>query len=364
MRSASPSPDASSLYRDDAARWRAVLDRDGAADGLFYYSVASTGVYCRPSCAARPPRRENVAFHASTAAAERAGFRPCKRCRPDQPPLAQRQAALVAAACRTIEAAEQAPTLDELARAAGLGPHHFQRVFKAATGVTPKAYAQAQRARRLEAGLARGASVTDAIYAAGFGSSGRFYATAPQRLGMTPRAWRAGAARIPIRFGVGDCSLGAILVAATAQGVCAILLGDDADALVRDVQDRFPGADFIGGDREFEQWMAHVVGLVDAGGDADAMAAALPLDIRGTAFQQRVWEALRAIPPGSTASYTQIAERLGLPRAARAVAQACAANALAVAIPCHRVVRSDGALSGYRWGIERKRRLLEREGAL
>lgn len=351
-----PAPDS---YRDDAARWRAVLDRDRAADGCFFYSVASTGVYCRPSCAARSPRRENVAFHASTADAERAGFRPCKRCRPGQPGLAQRQADLVAAACRAIEAAEQAPALEELARAAGLSPQHFQRVFKAATGVTPKAYAQALRARRVEAALAQGARVTDAVLDAGFGSSGRFYATSRQRLGMTPREYRSGAGQVAIRFAVGACSLGEILVAATAQGVCAILLGDDADALVRDLQDRFPGADLRGGDGEFEQWMAAVVGFVDAG----APGLELPLDIRGTAFQQRVWEALRAIPPGTTSSYTEIAARLGLPGGARAVARACAANALAVAIPCHRVVRSDGALSGYRWGVDRKRRLLEREGA-
>jgi AraC family transcriptional regulator of adaptative response/methylated-DNA-[protein]-cysteine methyltransferase len=293
-------------------------------------------------------------------AAERAGFRPCLRCKPDQPPLAERQAALVAAACRRIEAAEQPPALAELAREAGLSPHYFQRLFKAVAGITPKAYAQATRARRLREGLHGGASVTAALFDAGFGSSSRFYATAQPRLGMSPGDFRAGAVGLEMRFAIGQCSLGAIAVAATAKGVCAILLGDDADELLADLQRRFRGAQFIGGDAQFEQWVAQVIGLVEA----PATGLDLPLDIRGTAFQQRVWEALRAIPPGSTASYAEVAARLGLPKAARAVAQACAANPLALAIPCHRVVRGDGALSGYRWGVERKRELLEREGAL
>jgi AraC family transcriptional regulator, regulatory protein of adaptative response / methylated-DNA-[protein]-cysteine methyltransferase len=348
------------VFRDDDARWRAVVERNRAADGCFFYSVASTGVYCRPSCAARPARRENVRFHGTTAAAEQAGFRPCRRCRPDQPPLAERQAALVAAACREIEAAEQVPGLADLARSAGLSPYYFQRLFKAVAGVTPKAYAQAVRARRLDTELGRGDSVTDAMYDAGFNSSGRFYATSAQRLGMTPSDVRAGGAGVPIRLAAGQCSLGAIVVAATAKGICAILLGDDANELLSDLQQRFPGAQFVGGDSEFEQWVAAVVGFVEA----PAVGLNLPLDIRGTAFQQRVWEALRAIPQGSTVGYAELAERVGLPGGARAVAQACAANAIAVAIPCHRVVRSDGALSGYRWGVERKRELLEREGAL
>jgi AraC family transcriptional regulator of adaptative response/methylated-DNA-[protein]-cysteine methyltransferase len=216
------------------------------------------------------------------------------------------------------------------------------------------------RARRLDTELGRGDSVTDAMYDAGFNSSGRFYATSAQRLGMTPSDVRAGGAGVPIRLAAGQCSLGAIVVAATAKGICAILLGDDANELLSDLQQRFPGAQFVGGDSEFEQWVAAVVGFVEA----PAVGLNLPLDIRGTAFQQRVWEALRAIPQGSTVGYAELAERVGLPGGARAVAQACAANAIAVAIPCHRVVRSDGALSGYRWGVERKRELLEREGAL
>lgn len=351
---------AGAAFCDDDTRWRAVVERDRAADGCFYYSVSSTGVYCRPSCAARPARRENVRFHPSPAAAEQAGFRPCRRCQPDRPPLVERQAALVAIACRRIENSEQAPSLAELAQAADLSPHYFQRLFKAVAGVTPKAYAQAVQARRLNAELDRGESITDAMYDAGFNSSGRFYAASKQRLGMTPSDYRAGAAGLPIRFAAGQCSLGAIVVAATARGICAILLGDDADELLRDLQQRFRGASFIGGDREFEQWVATVIGFVED----PTLGLDLPLDIRGTAFQQRVWEALRAIPQGETVGYAELAARIGLPSGARAVAQACGANAIAVAIPCHRVVRSDGALSGYRWGVERKRKLLEREGAL
>jgi AraC family transcriptional regulator of adaptative response/methylated-DNA-[protein]-cysteine methyltransferase len=347
-----------SLAGDDA-RWAAVLRRDPAADGSFVFSVRTTGVYCRPSCAARQPRRENVRFHASCAEAEAAGFRPCKRCRPNEAPLAERQAAAVAKACRMIAEAEEAPDLATLASVAGMSPFHFHRVFRKVTGVTPKAYAGAHRANRVRAELAQSDTVTEAIYGAGFNSSGRFYATSSDMLGMTPSAFRAGGANAAIRFAVGECSLGAILVAASERGVCAITLGDDPDALVRELQDRFPKARLIGGDAAFEAWVSRVVGFVEA----PHLGLDLPLDIRGTAFQQRVWQALREIPAGSTASYAEIAEKLGTPKAVRAVAQACAANAIAVAIPCHRVVRRDGALSGYRWGVERKRALLEREAA-
>ncbi len=341
------------------ARWRAVERRDPGADGTFVYSVRTTGVYCRPSCAARLPRRENVAFHDSCAAAERAGFRPCKRCRPNEPALADQQAAAVARACRLIEEAEEAPSLAALARAAGLSRFHFHRVFKAVTGVTPKAYADAHRGKRVRAELARAGTVTEAIYGAGFNSSGRFYAAASGVLGMTPTQFRAGGSGSLIRFAVGECSLGSILVAATDKGVCAIELGDDADALVRALQDRFPNARLVGGDAAFEQLVARVVGFVEAPGQG----LDLPLDVRGTAFQQRVWNALRAIPAGATASYSEIAKRIGRPKAVRAVAHACASNAIAVAIPCHRVVRTDGSLAGYRWGVARKRALLVREKA-
>jgi AraC family transcriptional regulator, regulatory protein of adaptative response / methylated-DNA-[protein]-cysteine methyltransferase len=338
-------------------RWAAVVTRDMAADDTFVYSVRTTGVYCRPSCAARPARPENVAFHASREDAERAGFRPCKRCKPDQPSLAARQAALVAALCRVIENAEQLPTLAGLAAHAGLSTYHLHRVFKSVTGLTPRAYALAHRARRVRAELERSGTVTDAIYGAGYNSNGRFYEDADHILGMTPTDFRSGGANCEMRFAVGECSLGAILVAASERGVCAIFIGDDADVLLRQLQDRFARATILGGDAAFEQLVARVVGLVEAPGSA----VDLPLDVRGTVFQQRVWQQLRRIPAGETASYTEIAERIGSPRSVRAVAQACAANPLAVAIPCHRVVRNNGALSGYRWGIERKRALLDRE---
>ena len=345
------------LYTNDEARWDAVRQRDSKADGQFYYSVRSTGVYCRPSCAARPALRANVAFHASCAEAEAAGFRPCLRCKPGQPPLAERQAAIVAQSCRLIEASDALPDLDTLAQAAGMSRFHFHRVFKAHTGITPKAYAAARRGERVKAGLAQPGSVTDTLYAAGFNSSGRFYAATPGLLGMTPGAFRAGGSGAVIRFAIAACSLGALLVASTDKGVCAILLGDDAEMLLRDLQDRFPQADLRGAEADYEQTVARVIGLVET----PALGLDLPLDVRGTAFQQRVWQALREIPAGSTVSYAELARRIGLPTGARAVAGACAANALAVAIPCHRVVRNDGALSGYRWGVERKQQLLERE---
>ena len=342
---------------DDEERWEAVKRRDRSADGTFFYSVLTTGVYCRPSCAARLPRRENVRFHVTREAAERAGFRPCKRCKPDAEGMAEQHAAAVAKACRLIETADEMPSLDALAAAVAMSRFHFHRVFKAVTGVTPKAYATAHRAQRVRDALPNSNSVTEAIYGAGYNSSGRFYAASAGVLGMAPSEFRAGGKNAAIRFAIGQCSLGAILVAATEKGVCAISLGDDPSALLRDLQDRFPKAQLIGGDRDFEQLVAKVVGFVEA----PALGLDLPLDVRGTAFQQRVWQALREIPAGETASYTEIARRIRRPKAVRAVGAACAANAIAVAIPCHRVVRNDGALAGYRWGIERKRSLLARE---
>ena len=345
-----------SIIRSDP-RWTALATRDRTADDHFVYSVTTTGVYCRPSCGARTPRPENVAFHATSAEARRAGFRPCLRCKPDERPLAERHAATIAELCRFIEDAETPPSLRELAARAGLSLHHLHRVFKQITGLTPKAYAAAHRARRLRAALERRGTVTEAIYDAGYSSSGRFYSESNALLGMTPSRYRAGGKKEPIRFAVGECSLGSILVAKSERGVCAILLGDDPDALARDLQDRFPNADLIGGDAAFESLIARVVGFIEA----PALGLDLPLDVRGTAFQQRVWQALTSIPSGETASYAEVARRIGSPTSARAVAQACGANALAVAIPCHRVVRNDGALSGYRWGVERKRTLLEWE---
>lgn len=343
----------------DGELWQAVLRRDASADGRFVYAVRTTGVYCRPSCPSRPARRENVSFHADGAAARAAGFRACKRCRPDEHASRHPHADAVARACRLIDEAEEAPDLDALASTAGLSKFHFHRVFKAITGLTPAGYAAARRARRLTEALPASGSVTEALYDAGYGSASRFYAGASQRLGMAPSAYRRGGDGEAIRFAVGQCSLGAILVAATASGVCAITMGDDPERLVRDLEDRFPRASLVGGDTAFEATVAAVVGLVENPG----AGADIPLDVRGTAFQERVWRALREIPPGRTASYTEVAARIGAPAAVRAVAQACGANPAAVAIPCHRVVRTDGSLSGYRWGVERKRQLLERERA-
>lgn len=355
-----PARDDGSAFATESARRAAVAARDRRADGAFVFSVRTTGVYCRPSCAARAARPENIAFHATCAAAQDAGFRPCLRCRPNGPSREERRSAAVALACRLIEQAETPPPLAALAQAAGMSRFHFHRVFKGATGVTPKAYAAARRSKRVADGLREGASVTRAVFAAGFNASSRFYEEAQGRLGMSPRAYRAGGAGAAIRFALGQCSLGAVLVAATDKGVCAILLGDDPAALLRDLEDRFPQAELTGGDLRFEALVAQVVGCVEAPG----RGFDLPLDIGGTAFQQRVWEALRKIPAGTTATYTQVARALGEPAAVRAVARACGANALAVAIPCHRVVRADGSLSGYRWGIERKRDLLAREGVV
>lgn len=339
-------------------RWAVLLRRDKAFDGAFVYSVRTTKVYCRPACPSRLAKPENVRFHDTGAEAEAAGFRPCLRCRPDEAPRAAQHAERIAAICRRIEAAETVPTLEVLARAAGLSPFHFHRLFKATTGLTPKAYAEAHRADRIRDRLASGTgSVTEAIYDSGYPSSGRFYAASDEVLGMTPTAFRKGGADAVIHFAIGQCSLGAILVAQSDKGVCAIALGDDPDALARELQDRFPKAELVGADAEFERRIAEVVAFVEA----PAIGLDLPLDVRGTAFQQRVWQALRAIPAGETASYAEIARRIGKPEAVRAVAGACAANTIAVAIPCHRVVRTDGSVSGYRWGVERKRALLDRE---
>ena len=352
-------PETAQALLGDEDRWTAVKRRDPAFDGKLIFAVRTTGVYCRPSCASRPAKRENVVFFNTPPEAEMAGYRACKRCRPDKLGLPDPKIEAVKRACDRIESADEAPKLADLAASAGLSPYHFHRVFKAVTGVTPKAYAAGTRARRAADRLRTAGTVTEAIYDAGYNSSSRFYESAAARLGMTPSAVRRGGAGAVVRFAVGQASLGAVLVAATDKGVCAILLGDDPETLVRDLQDRFPRAEFKGGEAEFERMVAEVVGLVEAPGQC----LGLPLDIRGTAFQQRVWAALRAIPPGKTATYTEIARAIGQPKAVRAVAQACAANPLAIAIPCHRVVREDGDLSGYRWGIERKRKLIDREAA-
>ena len=356
MKEAGKATTVGARFSGDADRWAAIVHRDTRADGVFYYSVRTTGVYCRPSCASKLARRENVQFHPSTTDAESRGFRPCKRCRPSEPSLQARRAEAVARACKLIEE-EESPDFEAIARHIGMSRFHFGRVFRSITGLSPKAYALAHRASRVRDQLKKSASVTDAIYESGFNSNGRFYATSDRMLGMTPSDFREGGPNTDIRFAVGETSLGSLLVAASEKGVCAILFGEDPRALAENLQERFPKARLKGGDRSFEQWVAKVVGFVEA----PRLGLDLPLDIRGTVFQRRVWKALQEIPIGSTLSYSDVARKVGAPRSARAVAQACAANLLAVAIPCHRVVRNDGGLSGYRWGVERKKALLDRE---
>ncbi len=338
-------------------RWARIIARDKTAVGQFWYSVSTTGIYCRPSCPSRTANPENVQLHDTLESAKATGFRPCQRCNPDGRSLESENAALVAKACRIIEGSEEEPSLQELAKAIGLSSSYFHRVFKAATGLTPKAYVAADRARKVRESLESGSSVTEAIYDAGLNSSGRFYEKSTSMLGMTPGRYREGGTNEDIKFAVGQTSLGAILVASSKKGVASILLGDDPEELVRNLRDRFPKAHLIGADRDYEALVARVVGLVETPG----IGLDLPLDVRGTAFQRRVWRALQEIPIGDTVSYAELAQRIGSPKAARAVAGACAANHLAVAIPCHRVVRNDGSISGYAWGVERKRALLARE---
>lgn len=340
-------------------RWERVIARDKTADGQFWYSVSTTGVYCRPSCPSRTANPKNVMLHDTLDGARATGFRPCRRCNPDGPSLDSESVGLVAKACRLIEDSEEEPSLQFLADAVGRSPSYFHRMFKAATGLTPKDYAAADKARKVRDGLATCTSVTEAIYDAGFNSSGRFYEKSTGMLGMTPTQYRAGGSNEDIKFAVGQTSLGAILVASSTRGVAAILLGDDPDELTRDLQDRFPKARLIGADREYEALIAQVVGFVEA----PEIGLDLPLDVRGTAFQRRVWQALQDIPVGERLSYSEIARRIGAPKSVRAVASACTANNLAIAIPCHRVIRTDGGLSGYAWGVERKRVLLDREAS-
>ena len=344
----------------DDPRWARIVARDKTADGCFWYSVATTGIYCRPSCPSRTANRKNVQLHDTLAAAKATGSRPCKRCNPDGISIEGENAAIIAQACRLIEESEEEPSLNDLAEAVGRSPSYFHRMFKAITGLTPKDYAVAHRAAKVRQGLDSGNSVTEAMYDAGFNSSGRFYEKSTGLLGMTPTQYRAGGANEEIRFAVGETSLGAILVASSKKGVASILLGADPDTLVRNLQDRFPKARLIGADGDYEALVARVVGFVEA----PNLGLDLPLDVRGTAFQQRVWQALQEIPVGQTVSYAEVARRIGSPKAVRAVAGACAANKLAVAIPCHRVVRNDGSLSGYAWGVERKRLLIDREAAV
>lgn len=341
----------------EEVQWQAVLTRDARFDGNFFYSVKTTGVYCRPSCGAKQPNRSNVEFHASREAAESAGFRACKRCKPNEETLEQRNAARIAEACRLIESSLEPLQLSDIAAHIGMSAHHFHRTFKAITGVTPKAFAEAHQNKRVRETLIESDSITDAIFDAGFNSSSRFYTKSKALLGMTPSEFRRGGTNLHICFAVKQSSLGLVLVATTERGICAILIGDTGEELVADLVRRFPNSIIDKASEQFDQTLDQVVNFIDA----PKTDFELPLDIRGTVFQQRVWQELKKIPAGTTTSYSELAANIGAPSAVRAVASACAANPLAVAIPCHRAVRTDGNLSGYRWGLERKRALLKLE---
>lgn len=337
-------------------QWRAIQVRDRSADGRFVYGVISTGIFCRPSCPARRPNPDNVRIFPNGQAALQAGFRPCRRCHPFSPagsPVID----TVIELCRYIEQNHHLPTLKDLAAHCGWSRYHLQRQFKAITGLSPRDYALAVRRRRLAVNLQHRHSISDAMQESGMESSSQLYTQGKQMLGMLPGQYRSGGAGIAIRFAMAECSLGSLLVAETAQGICAISLGDDPEPLLHEFQARFAGAELLPPDQAFDDKIARVIALIEA----PHQNLSLPLDIRGTAFQQRVWQALQQIRAGTTLSYQELAEKIGQPGAARAVASACAANTLAVAIPCHRIVRRDGSLSGYRWGVERKRALLERE---
>ncbi len=340
------------------ARWQALASRARAADGTFVYAVTTTGIYCRPSCPSRLPRPEHVRFCATPAAAETAGFRACRRCRPAAAAGAPDSQQLIARVCQMLEAGEAPPTLGELAAACALSPSHLHRLFKAATGLTPRAYGVAHRRARMAAALEHQESVTLAAYGAGFASSSGFYRHADAALGMTPTQFRRGGAGTLLRWAGGRCSLGALVVAASARGVCAVLFGSSARALTADLRRRFPHAD-LRPDATLAGVLAAVVARIED--PRHAHAGGLPLDLRGTVFQQRVWQELQRIACGRTLSYSELAARIGAPRAVRAVAAACAANAVAVLVPCHRVVARGGGLAGYRWGVNRKRAMLARE---
>ena len=343
----------------DQVKWEAVQSCDMELDGQFVYAVLTTGVYCRPSCKSKKPNRENISFYDSPNEAERHGYRPCKRCVPDRIGQVDRKLRNIERACRILETSDETISLDKLAKTVGMSRFHFQRVFKKITGITPKSYAETCRSGRIRKALADGATVTGAIFDSGYGSTSRFYEKSDQILGMKPSQYRSGGKETKIWFAVGKCSLGAILVATTELGICAIDLGDVADRLVLDFQDRFPNAELVGGDSKFEKLVATVVGWIDEPGNEFE----LPLDVNGTSFQCRVWETLRQIPIGSTVTYSQLAKMIGRPKSTRAVANACANNKIAVAIPCHRVIRTDGSLSGYRWGISRKEAILNLEAS-
>jgi AraC family transcriptional regulator of adaptative response/methylated-DNA-[protein]-cysteine methyltransferase len=345
------------MHEDFESCLRAVQSKDGRFDGWFFTGVRTTGIYCRPSCPAVPPKPRNIRFYPSAAAAQAAGFRACKRCRPTEGSQAERHIAAVERACALIRKSDALPSLDEMASAAGISRYHFHRVFKQITGATPREWGKAHRMDRFAARLDAGENVAEAVYAAGFGASSRAYEAAPSGLGMTPAARRHGGRGETIRFTCVKTTLGWALVAATERGICMTALGDDKAPLEADLRRRFPAALIWPADSKLAGWAERIVRFVTAPGEQPD----LPLDIRGTAFQARVWRALQKVPPGKTSTYSEIAAALGQPKAVRAVAAACAANKLALLVPCHRIVGKSGDLTGYRWGVERKRALLAAE---
>ena len=338
--------------------WQAVLTRDNRSDGTFVYGVRSTGIYCNPSCSARRPQREQVVFFPQPEAAEQAGFRACRRCRPQEATVYELQAEMVQHACRYIETHLEGPlTLDVLGKEVSVSPYHLQRVFKRIMGITPRRYAQAYRLGQLKQQLKEGETVTTALYNTGYGSSSRLYEQAPAQLGMTPAAYRRGGKSAHIGYTIVDCPLGRLLIAATEKGICSICLGNSDADLETALFSEYPAAEIQRDGVELSQWVNTLLNHLNG----QQPQLDLPIDVQATAFQWQVWEKLRAIPYGSTRSYGEIAQELGDPKAARAVARACATNPVAIVVPCHRVVREDGSLGGYRWGLERKRQLLAQE---
>ena len=335
-------------------QWRQVMERDARQDGRFVFAVRTTGIYCRPSCPSRRPRRDSVEFFPDPKQAERAGYRACLRCKPTE---ISSQARAVTRARQLLDEAEGVMTLAELSKRVGVSPFHLQRLFKRATGLSPREYQSARRMQHVKHGLRKGDDVTTALYDAGFGSPSRLYEKASQQLGMTPGAYRRGGAGMTIQYAIVPSPLGRLLVAATSRGLCAVRFGESAAELERELREEFSSAEVHRDDAALRPYLQPL--LASLRGENVTMD--LPLDVRATAFQKKVWDALREIPAGETRSYSEVARTIGDPKAVRAVATACASNPVAIAVPCHRVVRSDGDLAGYRWGIERKKKLLEQE---
>lgn len=345
------------IYHTEDARWQAVENRDAEADGRFVFGVITTGIFCRPSCRARHPLRQNVRFWQDAAAALAAGFRPCKRCQPDKAPLHQQRVERIRKACELMEAREETMTLEALASEMAMSPYHFHRLFKSVTGLTPKAWQTARRNQRLRDALTHGDAVTPALYQAGFGSGSSYYRDADSALGMTATQYRSGGKHVNLHYAIIDCHVGRCLVAQSPRGICAVLLGDDDAQLEAQLTALFPHAERHLARSDFSDILERAIACIHT----PQTPVDLPLDFQGTLFQQQVWEALRTIPVGETVSYQALAAKVGKPNAVRAVASACGANRLAIIIPCHRVIRQDGQLSGYRWGVTRKAALLQHE---